>query len=97
MANKKTHDAVHVEKYTDRNGEEKKRYTNMGALFERDDGSRYMKIDTIPVGFNGWVAFYEPRERSEQVPRPQSQSPQRGETRSSGGSVGDFEDDSIPF
>lgn len=92
MASKKTHDAVHVEKYTGRNGEEKKRYTNMGALFSRDDGSLFAKFDSIPVGFSGWVAFYEPRERTDSAPQRQASAP-----RPSAPAPLDDDGDSIPF
>ena len=70
---RKTHDAVYVDKYQDRNGEEKKRYTNMGALFARDDGSMFLKLESIPVNFSGWVALYEPREKEQQAGKPAQQ------------------------
>jgi hypothetical protein len=64
MAMKKTHDAVYAgEKYQDRqSGEEKTRYINMGVLFTRDDGSLTCKVEILPVGFNGWINFYPPKE-----------------------------------
>ena len=75
MALKKTHDAVYAgEKYTDREGNEKTRYVNVGALFARDDGSMTMKLESLPIGFNGWINFYEPKERDQ---APRSQRPQR--------------------
>ena len=75
MAMKKTHDAVYAgEKYIDRDGNEKTRYTNVGALFTRDDGSQTMKLETVPVGFSGWVNFYEPKPKDgEPRQRPQRQ------------------------
>lgn len=93
MALKKTHDAVYAgEKYTDRDGNEKTRYINVGALFARDDGSLTMKLESLPIGFNGWINFYEPKER-EGGQQQRSQRPQR-----SAQSAGDFQDDgSIPF
>ena len=102
MAMKKTHDAVYAgEKYTDRDGNEKTRYLNVGALFARDDGSQTMKLESLPIGFNGWINFYEPKEREQggqqqsrparQEARPQRQAPQQSAP------VDDFESDSIPF
>lgn len=87
MALKKTHDAVYAgEKYTDREGNEKTRYVNVGALFSRDDGSLTMKLESLPIGFNGWINFYEPKPRDgEQRPQRQAQKP-----------VDDFGDDT-PF
>ncbi|MDE2469168.1 MAG: hypothetical protein KGL35_10625 [Bradyrhizobium sp.] len=76
MSMRKTHDAVFAgEKYTDREGNEKTRFINMGALFTRDDGSLCAKIESIPVGFTGWVNFYEPR--ADNAERPARQRPQR--------------------
>lgn len=70
MAMKKTHDAVYAgEKYTDREGNEKTRYVNVGALFQREDGSLSMKLESLPIGFNGWVNFYEPKPKDGSKPR----------------------------
>jgi hypothetical protein len=93
MALKKTHDAVYAgEKYADREGNEKTRYVNVGALFARDDGSLTMKLESLPIGFNGWINFYEPKER-DQSQGQRSQRPQR-----SAPPADDFQDDgSIPF
>jgi hypothetical protein len=45
-----------TEKYTDRQtGAEKQGYSSIGYLLEREDGDLVMKIDTIPVGFSGWI------------------------------------------
>lgn len=88
MALKKTHDAVYAgEKYTDREGNEKTRYVNVGALFARDDGSLTMKLESLPIGFNGWINFYEPKAR-EGEQRQQRQAQQKP--------VDDFGDDA-PF
>lgn len=95
MAMKKTHDAVYAgEKYTDREGNEKTRYVNVGALFTRDDGSMTMKLESIPVGFNGWVNFYEPKDKDGD--KPARERPQRtsgGANQARGGNP----DDDIPF
>lgn len=85
---RKTHDAVYVERYQDRNsGAEKKRYINIGALFTRDDGSMSLKLETIPVKFDGWISLYEPRQKDEQ---PRQSTPKRSDTDG-------FEDPDIPF
>jgi len=43
-------DAVYSEKYTDRKtGEERTKYTNVGALFEREDGSMCVKIQVLVI------------------------------------------------
>ena len=100
MAMKKTHDAVYAgEKYTDRDGNEKTRYLNVGALFQRDDGSQTMKLESLPIGFSGWINFYEPKDREQgaqqgrparQQPAPQRQAPQQSAP------MDDFADDDLP-
>lgn len=52
-----------VGEYTDREGRTKKQYVNIGTLFERPDGSQAIKIESIPIGWNGWASFYEIEER----------------------------------
>lgn len=66
MATKKKFDAVYSgEKYTDREGNEKTRFINCGVVFENDKGQLSMKIESLPVGFNGWLNFYEPKADNE--------------------------------
>jgi len=90
MAMRKTHDAVYAgEKYTDRDGNEKTRYVNVGALFTRDDGSLALKLESIPVNFNGWISFYAPKDQAGEQPR---RRPQRQSTPAN-----DFDDSQIPF
>ena len=47
--------------YTDRQGNEKKRYVNVGTLFQYDDGGLTLKLDSLPVGdgWNGFISFYD--------------------------------------
>lgn len=52
------------EKYTDRKtGQEKQSYTICGSVFERQDGSRMYKLESIPVNFDGWLFEAEPPEQ----------------------------------
>jgi hypothetical protein len=45
-----------TEKYNDRQtGQEKQGYASIGYLLEKEDGDLVMKIDTVPVGFSGWI------------------------------------------
>jgi hypothetical protein len=45
MGTRKTHDlAVKTGSYTDNNGDTKGRYVNMGAIWQKDDGSEFMTI-----------------------------------------------------
>lgn len=87
MAMKKTHNAVYAgEKYTDKDGNEKTRYITIGVLFQRDDGSLTAKIESVPVGFTGWVNFWEPKEDDG-----------KGQRTGGGNTRGGNPDDSIPF
>ncbi len=87
MATKK-HDVVAtVGKYTDKNtGEEKSRFLNCGAHIVSDKGE-FLKIDTIPVGWDGWFKLMEPRQRGQSSPPRQTEKP---------ADTGDFDDD-LPF
>lgn len=65
--------------YTDRQGNEKKRYQNVGTLFQYDDGGFALKLDAVPVGdgWNGFISFYEIEDKREggQQGRQQSSAP----------------------
>jgi hypothetical protein len=96
----KRYDVVAVTgSYTDRNGVEKRRYMNCGAVFETEKGLS-LKIEAIPVGFDGWFQLYEPR-TEQQTPAQQPQHafrrPAAANRQASQAAVNeDFEDD-IPF
>jgi hypothetical protein len=95
---KKIFDAVaSVGEYTDKQGQTKKRYVNIGAVFESDDG-KYMslKLESIPVGPNwsGWVSFFEPKQR-EASPAPAPTAGYAPGSTKDGGFGG--MDDDIPF
>ena len=56
--------------YTDRDGNEKKRYVNVGTLFQYEDGGLALKLDSIPVGqgWNGFVSFFDIKARDGAAP-----------------------------
>ena len=89
----KRYDVVAVTgSYTDRNGVEKRRYLNCGAVFETDKGLS-QKLEAVPLGSEGWFQLYEPRTEAppQQTGRPHASrhgEPEQAEA--------DFEDD-IPF
>jgi hypothetical protein len=61
---KKLYDAVVTTgTYKDKQGQEKKRYMNVGKVFEGDKGLSLL-LEAIPLGITGpvWVNFYEPKE-----------------------------------
>lgn len=47
--------------YKDAEGNEKKRYTQVGVLMQQDDGGFSIKLDAIPVGpsWSGWLSCYD--------------------------------------
>jgi hypothetical protein len=53
--------------YTDRQGNEKKRYVTVGAVFEDDQKRMSLKIESLPVGgtWNGWISFFTPKEKTD--------------------------------
>jgi len=75
----KTHNVTAVlGEYKTPQGEVKKRYAKVGALFSRDDGSMVIKMDTVPVGdeWNGWLNLY-PDDYKKETAQPNTQ-PQQG-------------------
>lgn len=94
---KKKYDAkATIGKYRNAQGEEKKRYITVGAVFEDDQGRMSLKLDAVPCSpeWSGWVAFYEPNpEGYQQRPAPQKSGP----SRQAMAPVISDEDDDIPF
>lgn len=48
--------------YKNQQGEEKPNWVKMGVCFESDKGLS-LKIDNIPVGWDGWVSMFPPKPR----------------------------------
>lgn len=71
-------------KYTDKNGNEKNSYQTIGKIIQTAKGGFMLKLDSIPVGFDGWAYLNEPQ------PKEQDKKP------ATAGGLGDMEDD-IPF
>lgn len=74
------------EKYQS-NGQEKTRWIKMGVVLQRSDESLWIKLESVPVGWNGIANLWEPKERSDA--RPQ-------QPRQASASIADIESD-IPF
>lgn len=58
--------------YTDRGGNEKTRWQKCGILIEKD-GRLSVKLEALPIGFDGWLSCFEPR----QDDKPQRQAPRQ--------------------
>jgi hypothetical protein len=69
----KKFDVVVGQSYT-RNGEEKTKWLNIGAVIETERGLS-LKLETVPLGWDGWAKLFEPKPREEQ-PKPANAVPQ---------------------
>lgn len=75
MSTTATHDlCIKTGEYTDRNGEQKGRWLNIGTVFRHDDGGTSIKLTALPIGvpdWQGWVSVFkrEPREDGRQGPQ----------------------------
>jgi hypothetical protein len=45
------------------NGETKKKYTQIGVLVQYDDGGMSLKLDTIPVQWDGSANIYDKKDK----------------------------------
>jgi hypothetical protein len=99
MSKKKYEVVATVGKYTTKSGEEKKRYLNIGTVFENDKGQLSMKLDSIPVGpeWSGWVSFFEPKEREWNDRQPPANQDQHLKDKGNGYQRQDDQEDDIPF
>lgn len=93
MAAKRTHEVVATTgKYKDANGEEKKRYLNVGSAFTDEQGRISVKLDAVPVtpDWSGWLSLYPVDKKQDRVPQRREQT--KPEPRSAAP-----DDDDIPF
>ena len=65
-----------VGKYTDREGKEKNQYQNMGKLIETQGGKQMIKIDVIPIGWDGWAYLNDIRPKDSQKNEAVNSSPE---------------------
>lgn len=81
MASKKYDVVAITGTYTDRqSGQERARFLNIGSVIATDKGFR-LKLEAIPVEWNGWAMFKEPSKREgpapagQQATKPSADSP----------------------
>lgn len=60
--------------YTDKNGQEKKRWMKCGVVMTTKTGGLALKLEAIPVGGDGWFSLFEPKAREEQPSKPRAAS-----------------------
>ena len=76
-----------VGKYTDKDGNEKNRYVDMGVVMETKNGPM-LKLESIPAaGWDGWAYLNEPKAREEGEQRQERSRPQRSVPQDDGGDV----------
>lgn len=112
MATKKIYDlAVKTGSYTDRDGNTKGRYKQVGAIWEKDDGSRFISVDRTfnPAGVPNpdnkeavLLSQFEVRERNAdgstapRQQRPAAPAPAPAAARPAAAGFDNMDDD-IPF
>jgi hypothetical protein len=81
------------EKYTTASGEEKQKWLKCGVVIEGRNGLS-LKLESLPVGFDGWLSFFEPKPRDNGYQaNNQGQAPSRPQRQAS---AADMSDD-VPF
>ena len=71
-------------KYQDNQGQEKTKYTKIGAWFENDQGQLSVKLDALPMPDEKgecWLKLFVPQPQDGQQPPPQQQQPQNNQQR----------------
>lgn len=58
--------------YKNQAGEDKPNWVRVGTVFETSNGLS-MKMDSVPVGFDGWISFFIPKPK-QAGGQPQNQS-----------------------
>lgn len=64
---KKRYDVVVGQKYKSGN-EEKTRWVNIGVILQNDKGFS-LKLESIPVNWDGWASLFEPKDDKKPAPR----------------------------
>lgn len=70
--------------YKNAQGEEKVRWHHMGVCFQNDKGQLSLKIDSLPLNWDGWVSLFEPKPKDGSAPAPVAHA-------------NTIQDDDIPF
>lgn len=108
MAMHKKYDVVaSTGTYTDRDGNDKKRWLKCGVVLEdNDDGRLCMKLEAMPFGpeVSGWFSFFEPTPYDDRADQPRAGEGKHDPKRDEGGGDagpgadgGGGDDDNLPF
>ena len=68
-------------------GEERKRWVKCGVVMETSSGGMALKLESLPVKFDGWLQFYTPKPREDKPQSNISHAPQQSAS----------ENDDVPF
>lgn len=55
-------------RYTTPAGEEKTRWTTIGKIFQDDQGREFVKLDVVPLGWDGFASIFEEQQPQQQAP-----------------------------
>lgn len=72
-----------------KDGEEKTRWHVMGRCIQNDQGQLSVKIDSTPIGWDGWISLMEPK--------PKDKNQGAGTAPRNQGAGSSPMDDDIPF
>lgn len=84
---------IKVMKKYKKDGEEKTAYVDIGVVMDGKNGGFILKLESVPVGWDGWAYLAEPEAR------PRGGAPQQrraGPPPAQGGGADELDDD-IPF
>ena len=75
--------------YTDKTGAEKTKWLKAGICMETKQGGLAIKLESLPVGFDGWLTLSEPKAKDSFTPRGNDEMPRNR--------IQDDDIDSVPF
>jgi paraquat-inducible protein B len=67
-------------------GEERKRWVKCGVVMETSSGGMALKLESLPVKFDGWLQFYVPKPKDDKQQSNSAPAPQQSAS-----------EDDIPF
>jgi hypothetical protein len=56
--------------YTDKSGNEKNRWSKIGVCVETKQGGLAIKLETVPVVWDGWISLAEPKPKESGTGNP---------------------------
>jgi len=61
--------------YTDKTGNEKTKWMKVGVCMDTKQGGLAIKLESLPVSFDGWLSLAEPKVRDNFTPRGNDEMP----------------------